>query len=78
MVAVVLAGCPPVGFTVVGLNEHVSPEGSPEQAKLTEPLKLLMGVTVTVAVPLAPVNTVRVVGVVAAVKSGGALRASAS
>ena len=40
------------GVTVVGLNEQLAPVGNPEQAKLTEPAKLLIGVTVMVAVPL--------------------------
>jgi hypothetical protein len=77
MVAVVLMGSPPVGVTVVGLNEQVSPVGSPEHEKLTGALKLLIGVTVIVAVPLAPVNTVRLVVGVLAEKSGGAFKATA-
>ena len=65
------------GVTVVGLNEQVEPEGSPLQAKLTEPVKLLTGTTVIVAVPLCPENTFKVVVGELAVKSGGAASATA-
>jgi hypothetical protein len=77
MVAVVVAGAPPVGVTVDGLNEQVPPVGRPEHAKPTGALKLLTGVTVIVAVPLAPVNRLRLVVGVLAVKSGGVFKATA-
>ena len=76
MVAVVVTGAP-LGVTVVGLKEQVLPVGSPVQAKLTEPVKLLIGVTVIVAVPLWPANRVRLVVGELAEKSGGAARARA-
>jgi hypothetical protein len=76
MVAVVIAGAP-LGVTVAGLKEQVPPEGRPLQAKLTDPPKLLIGVTVIVAVPLWPAKTVRLVVGELAEKSGGVLSATA-
>jgi hypothetical protein len=66
----------PGGATELGLNEHVTPD-TPEQLKLTDPVKLLIGTTVIVADPLCPSNTLRVVVGVLAVKSGGLARATA-
>jgi len=77
MLAVVVAGAPPLGVTVVGLNEQVAVVGSPEHAKFTAPLKLLMGVTVTVAVALCPLKMLRGVVGTLAVKSGGDFKATA-
>jgi len=42
---------------VVGLKLQVAPVGSPEQLKLTVPLKLFCGVIVTVLVTLLPAET---------------------
>lgn len=39
---------------LAGLNEPVTPAGSPETVKLTAPLKPDCGLIVTLAVPLAP------------------------
>ena len=69
IVAVVVTAAP-FGVTVLGLNEQFVPL-SPEQEKLTEPVKLLTGVTVIVAVPLCPGKSLRLVVVELAVKSGG-------
>jgi hypothetical protein len=65
------------GVTVAGLNEHVEPEGRPVQAKPTEPVKLFLGTTVIVAVPLCPEKTLMVVVGELAVKSGGLASATA-
>src|ERR1700689_546065 len=77
-VAVVVMGSPPLGVTFVGLNEHVLPVGSPLQAKLTGPLKLLTGVTVMVAVPVCPANTDRLLTEELTEKLGGFFRATAT
>lgn len=49
---------PTVGVTVVGSNEHVTPEGSPLHAKLTAELKPFSGVTVNETDPCLPELTV--------------------
>ena len=65
---------PEVGVTAVGLKEHVTPAGRPEQAKLTAELKPYSGVTVSETVPDAPGWTVREEGEAPNVKfAGGAL-----
>jgi hypothetical protein len=66
----------PGGVTVDGLNEQVTPD-TPAHAKLTDPVKLLIGATVMVAVPVCPSNTVRLVVGELAVKSGGLAKATA-
>ena len=43
--------------TLVGLNEQLAPAGNPEQLKVTVPIKLLLGVRVTVVVVLIPAAT---------------------
>jgi hypothetical protein len=63
----------PGGVTVVGLNEHDCPVGNPEQEKFTAWLKLLIGVTVIVALPLCPEATVKLVVGELAEKSGRGL-----
>ena len=61
----------PDGVTVAGLKEQVTPEGKPEQAKLTAELKPFIGVTVTIEVPLPLAFTVNTFGDAASVKLGG-------
>lgn len=61
----------PDGVTVAGLKEQVTPEGKPEQAKLTVELKPFCGVAVTIDVPLPPASTVSAFGDAANVKLGG-------
>ncbi len=47
---------------LLGLNEAVTPLGSPDADKLTLPLKPFCGVTVMVLVPLAPCTIVKLFG----------------
>jgi hypothetical protein len=68
-VSVLLAGAP-LGVTEAGLKLQAASEGKPLQAKLTDELKPLMGVTVKVACPLCPALIVRVVGFTRTWKSG--------
>lgn len=53
-----------------GLNEAVTPDGSPEADRLTLPLKLLIGLTVIVFTPLEPWMIVRLFGEADSEKSG--------
>ncbi len=47
---------------LLGLNDAVTPLGSPEADKLTLPLKPLSGVIVMVLVPFVPWTTLRLLG----------------
>ncbi len=47
---------------LLGLNDAVTPLGSPDADKLTLPLKPFWGVTVMVLVPLAPCAIVKLLG----------------
>jgi len=47
---------------LLGLNEAVTPLGSPDADKLTLPLKPFRGVTVMVLEPLAPCTIVKLFG----------------
>lgn len=69
-VTVVIIAEFPFGVTVVGEKLHVLAAGSPEQAKLTCWLKPYCGVTVMVAVPDCPGETVTVAGLELTVKLG--------
>jgi hypothetical protein len=51
-----------VAVVLVGLNDAVTPDGRPDAARLTLPLKPPSGKTVIVVVPLAPCVTVTVAG----------------
>ena len=64
VVAVLLAVSVNVLVLVVllGLNDAVTPLGSPDADKLTVPLKLFCGVIVIVLVPLAPCAIVKLLG----------------
>jgi hypothetical protein len=55
-----------------GLNDAVTPLGSPDPDKLTLPLKPFCEVIVTVLVPLAPCMMLRLPGDAERVKSGAA------
>jgi hypothetical protein len=46
-----------VDVVLAGLNDAVTPAGRPLATRATEPLKLLIPVTVTVLLPLAPWTT---------------------
>jgi hypothetical protein len=59
-----------VVFVLVGLNDAVTPLGSPEAAKLTLPAKPFVGTTVITLGPLVPWARLREVGFAASVKSG--------
>jgi hypothetical protein len=48
---------------LAGLNDAVTPAGKPLALRATEPLKLLMPVTVTVLLPLVPATTLTLPGV---------------
>jgi len=56
---------------LLGLNEAVTPLGSPDADKLTLPLKPFCGVTVMVLVPLAPCTIVTLLGEVEREKFAG-------
>jgi len=58
---------------LAGLKDAVTPLGIPEADKLTLPLKPFCGVTVTVAVPLAPCVIARLLGDAESVNVGGGL-----
>ena len=60
----------PAGITDAGLNAHASPEGKPEQARLTALLNPFDGVTVTVAVADVDFVSVPLAGVIESEKSG--------
>lgn len=51
-----------VAVAGLGLNDAVTPLGSPDADKLTLPLKPFCGVTVTVLVPLVPCVMLTLVG----------------
>jgi hypothetical protein len=70
VVAVLLADSVKVLVFVVllGLNDAVTPLGSPDADRLTVPLKPFCGVTVMVLAPLAPCATVKLFGDVERVK----------
>jgi hypothetical protein len=63
LTAVLIAA--PAGATVAGLKLHATPDGSQEQLKLTEPVKALMGVTVSVADAGVALVSVPLVGLIA-------------
>ncbi len=73
VVAVLLAVSVNVLVLVVllGLNDTVTPLGSPDADKLTLPLKPFCGVTVMVLAPLAPCVTVKLLGDAERAKVGG-------
>lgn len=56
-----------------GLNEAVTPLGSPDADKLTLPLKPFSGATVIVLEPLVPCATVRLFGDAERLKFAGTL-----
>ncbi len=68
-VSVVLTGCVP-SVTVAGLNVHVAPAGSPEQANVVAPLSPPDAVSVMVAEADCPRATVTVLGLALMLKSG--------
>ena len=51
-----------VVVALAGLNEAVTPDGNPLAARLTEPVKPPLGVTVIVLVPFAPSAMLRLLG----------------
>lgn len=59
-----------MGVTVAGLKLHATPEGRPEQAKLTDALKPLAGVTVSDAVAGLELVSVPLAGLMESEKSG--------
>lgn len=61
----------PAGVRVAGLKPHARYDGWPEQAKLTVPVKLLIGVTVSVAFTGAELVSVPLLGLMVSEKSGG-------
>jgi len=56
---------------LLGLNDAVTPLGSPEADKLTLPLKPVCGVTVIVLVPLPPCRIVTLLGELESERFGG-------
>ena len=72
VVAVALAVSVKTLVAVVGLvpNAAVTPVGMPDADKVTLPVKLFLGVTVTVLEPLDPVAMERLLGDAESVKSG--------
>ena len=68
-VTVVLTGAP-AGVTVAGLKLHETPEGSPEQAKVTAASKPLTGATVMLAVAGVELVSVPLPGLIDSEKSG--------
>jgi len=58
-VIVVSALAVPVRLTDAGENEHAAPTGSPEQAKVTDPVKPPLGARLTVAEVLWPEVTLK-------------------
>ncbi len=62
----------PVGVMLAGEKLQVDAAGRPEQTKLTAWLNPPVGVTVSVALPVWPRAIVRVAGLAATVKDGGA------
>ena len=62
-----------VVVVVVGRNVAVTPLGKPEAARLTLPVKPLVGVKVIVLGPLLPWTTLRALGAADSVKFGGAV-----
>ncbi len=63
---------------LLGLNDAVTPLGSPEADKLTLPLKPFCGVTVMVLAPLAPCAIVKLFGDAERAKFGGGVTARES
>jgi len=59
-----------VPVVLAGLNEAVTPAGSPEAERLTLPVKPFTGVTVIVLFPLLPWTTVTLEGDADSAKSG--------
>ena len=55
---------------LAGLNDAVTPEGKPDAARLTLPEKPFCAVMLTVAVPLPPCATLRLLGAAAIAKFG--------
>jgi len=58
---------------LAGLNDAVTPLGSPETVRLTAPLNPLAGPTAILAVPVAPCTMVTAVGVACRLKAGAAV-----
>lgn len=56
---------------LVAFSVQVRPEEKPDNARVTVPVKLLMGATVIVELPTVPALIVMVVGLALIVKSGG-------
>ena len=61
----------PMAVVLLGLNDAVTPLGSPDADKLTLPLKPPCGVTVMVLVQPAPCTTVKLLGDIEREKPGG-------
>ena len=61
---------PAVRLTVAGDSVHVAVAGSPEQARLTLPLKVALAVIANVTTPFCPRGTVTVPGVAVSVNPG--------
>jgi hypothetical protein len=57
---------------LLGVSEHVKPEGETDDSKTTVPVNPLIGVTVMVEVPALPALTVTLVGLAVTEKSGTA------
>jgi hypothetical protein len=51
-----------VPVVLVGLNDAVTPDGRPLAVKATDPVKLLIPLTVMVLVPLLPCTTLMLLG----------------
>jgi len=66
-----------VVVVLVGLKAAVTPLGNPDAARATLPVKPLLGVTVTVLVPLVPTLRVRLVGESDSEKFGGGVTVKA-
>jgi hypothetical protein len=71
IVNVVVTGAFPVGVTVCGLNEQLTPAGWPEQAKLTGFEKPAVGVILRLKLADWPATTLALAELEAMLKSGG-------
>jgi hypothetical protein len=60
-----------LGVTIAGLKLHETPEGNPEQTKVTAASKPLTGVTVILAVAGVELVSVPLAGLIESEKSGG-------
>jgi hypothetical protein len=79
-VTVVVEAAAPEGVTVAGLKAHPTPEGRPEQAKVTVELKPFEGVTEMVAVADDDLVSLPLPGLIERAKSadGGAVMVTAT